>query len=194
MRRRPATATSAAATTAQRSRLSGGRNSSRSRRWIWRANSSPRATISGTAACSCSRRAATWRSSRAFAPDILEARRGGLRRRPRRIWISCASTRRRSRNAAATRSTMRSWRRPAMPWCCRSMRAGATSAPGPRCSMRCRRTRKAMCCRATCWCTTRTTATCTRPAVWSPPSAWTITSSSRPRMRCWSRPRSACRT
>ena len=48
--------------------------------------------------------------------------------------------------------------------------------------------------RATCWCTTRTIATCIRPAAWWPPSGWTITSSSRPRTRCWSRPRSACRT
>ena len=32
---------------------------------------------------------------------------GGLSRRPRRIWISCASTRRHSRNAAASRSITR---------------------------------------------------------------------------------------
>ena len=65
---------------------------------------------------------------------------------PSGIWISCASTRRPSRHAAASRSTTRSWRRPRMPWCCRSMPAGATSVPGPRCSMRCRRTRRATCC------------------------------------------------
>jgi hypothetical protein len=46
------------------------------------------------------------------------------------------------------------------------MRAGAMSVPGPRCSTRCRPTRTAMCCRAMCWCTTRTIATCTRPAAW----------------------------
>ena len=95
-------------------------------------------------------------------------------RPPRRTWTSCASTRPPSSAAAAIRSTTRSWRRPAPPWCCPSRQDGAMSGPGLRYSMRCRRTRTAMCSRATCSCTIRTIATCTRPAVWSPPSGWTI--------------------
>ena len=43
---------------------------------------------------------------RHFAPDILEACRPPSRP-PRRIWISCASTRLNSQNAAASRSTTR---------------------------------------------------------------------------------------
>jgi mannose-1-phosphate guanylyltransferase/mannose-6-phosphate isomerase len=38
----------------------------------------------------------------------------GASRRPRRTWISCASTRPSSKSAAASRSTMRSWRKPRM--------------------------------------------------------------------------------
>ena len=82
----------------------------------------------------------------ALAPDILEAASAALRGGHARTSISCASTRPRSRNAAASPSTTRSWKRPAMRSCCRSMRAGATWVPGPRCSMRCRPTRTATCC------------------------------------------------
>ena len=41
---------------------------------------------------------------------------------------------------------------------------------------------------------TRAAATCTPRAAWWPPSASRTTSSSRPRTRCWSRRRTACRT
>jgi len=81
-------------------------SSSRSRRSISRVNSWPPAIIFGTRACSCSRRAATSPSSERSRPTFWRRAKRRSRRLPR-IWISCASTKRRSRNAAAIPSTMR---------------------------------------------------------------------------------------
>ena len=74
-------------------------------------------------------------------------------------------------------------------WSCRSMPAGATSAPGRRCSDALPRTRRQRRRAATCSPRTRATAICTRRAGWSARSASRITSSSKPRTRCWWRPR-----
>ena len=69
-----------------------------------------------------------------FAPDIAAACRNSFAGAARdldftRVDAGCVRV-----TAAANRSTMRSWRRPPMRWWCRSMPAGATSAPGLRCT------------------------------------------------------------
>ena len=80
-------------------------------------------------------------------------------------------------------------------WSCRSMPAGATSAPGRRCRTHCRRDEQGnvMTGDVLVEDTTRLL-----PAFDQPPDrrrrASRITSSSRPRMRCWSRRATACRT
>ena len=171
--------------------VSASRSSSRSRTSRRRRATSSPASISGTAACSCSARGRYLEELRALAPAIYAAparRRSTARRRdldftrlPRRSSSACPSD---SFDYAVMEKTA------ARAWSCRSMRAGATSAPGPRCTKRsprdARRQRRA-----------RRRADrgfagllpAFRRAGWSRPSASTITSSSRPRTPCWSRRR-----
>ncbi len=107
--RKPAMAISAAA----RARVppTPWRNSSKSRPWMWRTQfvaSGDYFWNSGMFVFKAEPLPRGARGLRAGHPRGVARRRS---RRPRRIWISCASTRRNSRNAAASRSTMRSWRR-----------------------------------------------------------------------------------
>ena len=102
-----------------------------------------RATTTGTAACSCSARAATCRSSRASRPEMARICEAAFRGAQRGSGFHAHRCRRASRPARPTRSTTPSWRRPRTRWSCRSMPAGATSARGRRCTRRAKRTRTA---------------------------------------------------
>ena len=84
--------------------------------------------------------ARSWSASRREIAQRLRRRLRGARSGP---GLHAHRRRRRSRPAPPIRSTTRSWRRPRTPWSCRSMPAGATSAPGPRCTRRATPTRTA---------------------------------------------------
>ncbi len=115
--------------------------------------------------------------------------------RPSAISISRACRPRSSAPARAIRSTTRSWRRRSTASSCRSTPAGATSARGRRCTKRSPATSDG---------NVRIGDVLTDdtqrllPAIHQPPGrgrrARRITSSSKPRTRCWSRRRAACRT
>ena len=96
-------------------------------------NSSPAASITGTAACSCSAPGATSRSCAGWRRTLPPPASRPLRRRARDLDFT--------RVAKAEFEHCRSesidyavMEKTAMPWWCRSMPAGATWAPGPRCT------------------------------------------------------------
>ncbi len=144
-----ATATSAAARPwqASRARLPSRRSpKSRTRappRGIWR----PENTF-GTAAFSCWAHAfssTSWHAWRPPSPPLPERPSPALPR----IWVSCGSSQSRSHRHRASPSITRSWSAPAPRRCCRSMWAGAMSAPGPRSGSSASVTRKATPCMPT---------------------------------------------
>ena len=152
-------------------------------------NSSPPASTTGTAACSCSapRRyleelaalCARHRDASASRPSPPRKRDLDFTRLDEAQFEACRSD---SIDYAVMEKTARRGGRAAR---CRLERRrllvvaarGAADADE-------RRQRD---CTATSSARTPTTATCTRAAAWSRPSGSTITSSSRPRTRCWSR-------
>ena len=173
-------------------RCSASRASSRSPTRSARASSWLPASTTGTAACSCSVRAATWRSSSAsrrrcriceaaFArlqggPGLHAPRSGAVRRLPGRLDRLRGDGEDRRCGGRAARTP-----------------AGAMWAPGAALHEASDADGHGNVTTAMSSARIPTAATCTPRAAWWRPSGSTTTWSWRPRMRCWWRRRTACR-